>query len=231
MAIWVTSDLHFNHKNILHTCRPQFKNIGEHDEYIIQKYNSVVAKDDLVYLLGDIGFSSLKNLFPLVQRLNGRKILIVGNHDKLTDGEYRKMGFIDVVRHPVYFSKNIILSHCPLRECLDNPWVINVHGHIHNGKLTLPNYINANVENHGFLPLDLKKIEAEAEKVCRKSRYERFGQEWYASWEEKFSSSLSFEKKFFSSLDNSWDPSYNEDTGGKENANESSSGDHQELHV
>ena len=89
MPIYVCSDLHFNHTNILGFCRSNFTTIEEHNEYIIKQYNSVVGKDDLVYILGDVGFTPEKALSELVKRLNGRKILLVGNHDKLTDREYR----------------------------------------------------------------------------------------------------------------------------------------------
>ena len=183
MAIWVTSDLHFNHKNIIQLCRPQFESIEEHNQLIVDNYNSVVGKDDLVYILGDVGFTPASALETWVHQLNGRKVLIVGNHDKLTDGEYRKMGFIEVYRHPVYFSTRIILSHCPVQEAHDNPYVYNVHGHIHKGKLDLPNYINVNTENHNFFPLELKKIDEQVAATNPPNRYQRYGTEWYAQWE------------------------------------------------
>ncbi|MBO7735536.1 MAG: metallophosphoesterase [Methanobrevibacter sp.] len=185
MAIWVTSDWHFNHANILRYCRPQFSNIDEHNNYIIDRYNSTVGKDDLVYVLGDIGFSPASKLAPLVQSLNGRKIMLVGNHDRLKDGEYRGMGFIDVVRHPIYYSSNIILSHIPIQECLDNPWVINLHGHLHNSELILSNFINVNLELHDFLPLDMKQFEERAKKECLPTRYQPFPNEWYSQWEKR----------------------------------------------
>lgn len=185
MSIWVTSDLHFNHKNIIGYCREQFHTIEEHNEYIIQRFNSVVMKDDLVYILGDVGFTPAKELKPLIQKLNGRKILIVGNHDKFTDGEYLSMGFIQVHRHPVYFSTNIILSHIPIIEAYNNPWVINVHGHVHNGKINLSNYFNVNVEENDFLPINMENFKEIALKMCKPSRYQPYREEWYAQWEQK----------------------------------------------
>lgn len=183
--IYVTSDWHFNHTNILRYCRPQFKDINEHNEHIIAQHNAIVQKDDLVYMLGDVGFTPATDLAPLVRRINGRKILLIGNHDRLNDSVYKGMGFIEVYRHPIYFSTNVILSHVPVQEALHNPWVVNVHGHLHNGALTEKNFINVNVELNDFKPLDLKEIEERARKMCRQSRYEPYPHEWYAAFEKK----------------------------------------------
>lgn len=178
MGIYVTSDLHFNHSGVLKMSRGQFKTIEEHNDFIIERFNSVVGPDDLVYILGDLGFTPLEKLKPLVNRLNGRKVLILGNHDKGNVDEYRNMGFIDVYNRPVYYSKHIILSHEPVREALNNPYVFNVHGHLHGSKLDLPNYINVNVEETDYLPVSLNALEKNAQKRV-KSRRENFGNEWY----------------------------------------------------
>ena len=71
--IWVTADLHLNHQGILKTCR-KFNSIEEHNEYIIQQYNSVVGKDDLVYILGDCLWAPLTKGADLIRRLNGSAI-------------------------------------------------------------------------------------------------------------------------------------------------------------
>lgn len=182
--IFVTSDLHFNHKNIINFSRPQFKTLQEHDQFIVEQYNSVVNKDDLVYILGDLGFSPANILKELVKQLNGRKILIIGNHDRLKDSEYFAMGFIEVIHHPIYYNNNIILSHLPVKECYDNPWVINVHGHIHNGNLDLPNYFNVNVEENNYKPINISYFEEKAQQICQRYRWQRFGSEWYSQWEK-----------------------------------------------
>lgn len=184
MSIYVCSDLHFNHTNILGFCRSNFATIEEHNEYIIRQYNSVVGKDDLVYILGDIGFTPEKALSELVKRLNGRKILLVGNHDKLTDREYRAMGFIDVVRHPIYYNTHIILSHVPIEEAYNSEYIINVHGHLHkNHIVNLPNFFNVNVELNDYKPINMEVFEKQAERMCLRNRWAPFGKEWYAQWE------------------------------------------------
>lgn len=82
--IFFTSDLHLGHKNIIRFSNPRlFKTIEEHDETIISNWNSVVNKDDIVYILGDISLNlSQEKLETYLQRLNGKKSLILGNHDR-----------------------------------------------------------------------------------------------------------------------------------------------------
>ena len=175
--IWVTADLHFNNEGILKTCR-SFSSIEEHNEYIIQQYNSVVGKDDLVYILGDAVWEPIEKAESLIKRMNGRKILIAGNHDRGNIGRYKKIGFIDAIFHPVYFSSNLVLSHEPLFDAYDNPYLYNVHGHLHQSVLSLPNFINVNLELHEYKPLSLREIQEKVDKETI-GRRESFGQEWY----------------------------------------------------
>ncbi len=185
MATYLTSDLHLNHRSVQKTLRPAFASTDEHDEYIIRKYNEIIGEDDKVYILGDLGFSPATALDPLVRRLNGRKTLIIGNHDQLNDAKYHSMGIDEVVRHPLYLTDSIVLSHIPLREALDNPFVINVHGHLHGSALDLPNFINVNVDVCGYEPVRLDLIKQRAAELCRPSRWEPYEVEWYAEHEIK----------------------------------------------
>ncbi len=179
MAIWVCADLHLQHKNIIGYCRKQFNSVEEHDKYVIERYNSVVGKDDLVYILGDLGFTPKESLTQLVRQLNGRKILIIGNHDSLKDNDYINMGIIQVIRHPIFYNNNIILSHIPVEECYNSKYAICVHGHLHGNLLTLPNFFNVNVELTDYLPINIEIFEEKAKELCIRYRWQPFGQEWY----------------------------------------------------
>lgn len=79
MRRFVTSDLHFFHKNIIAYCQRPFADVEEMNEVIIKNWNEVVKKDDMVYVLGDFSFCSREMVKELVLKLNGRKILIAGN--------------------------------------------------------------------------------------------------------------------------------------------------------
>jgi len=81
--IWISSDQHFGHKNILEFEPVRIKHmeadgfVGHHDDWLVQKWNEQVGKDDLVIHLGDMMFKGLQT-YP--QRLNGTVLLILGNH-------------------------------------------------------------------------------------------------------------------------------------------------------
>ena len=85
--IWITSDTHFNHTNILKFLgadgKPfrQFNSVEEMNECMIDRWNSVVKDRDKVYHLGDVYLSQGKEANSILHRLKGRKRLILGNHD------------------------------------------------------------------------------------------------------------------------------------------------------
>lgn len=86
--IWFTSDCHYGHANIIDYCKRPFRNVQEMDEALIANYNALVQPDDMVYFLGDFCFSrEPKKIFD---RLNGKKHLILGNHDLSGSGALRK---------------------------------------------------------------------------------------------------------------------------------------------
>lgn len=78
MSVWFTSDTHFGHSNIIRFCKRPFRNVDEMNAAMIKNWNDRVQPNDLVYHLGDVSFGD-QNIF--VPRLNGRKVLIIGNHD------------------------------------------------------------------------------------------------------------------------------------------------------
>lgn len=96
------------------------------------------------------------------------------------------MGFIEVYKHPVYYSSSIILSHEPVKEAYDNPYVYNVHGHLHQSVVDLPNFINANIELYDYKPISLKALQEDIGKKT-KSRKEKFGEEWYFQYFKRLS--------------------------------------------
>lgn len=88
MTIFHTSDTHFQHKNILHLGegRP-FHEINHHDEMLIANWNNVVAPDDMVVHHGDVSMGPWPVGLQRVSRLNGFKVLIPGNHDRVSSLE------------------------------------------------------------------------------------------------------------------------------------------------
>ncbi len=178
MKTFVISDLHFNDQKIIDFERKQFVSLEEHNEFIIQEFNKVVSKDDLTYFLGDLGFGSPKEIKELVKRLNGRKILIFGNHDIFSDESAKEMGFEEIYHHPIYVAPNVILSHEPVMEAYKNPYVINVHGHLHNSELAEKNFFNVNVARRHYRPQLLVHFLSYANNHCE-DRREIYTHEWY----------------------------------------------------
>ena len=108
---WIIADTHFGHENInIHEpIRKQqaYQNgFSSSDEYMIYQWNSIVKEGDTVFHLGDFAFKH-KDIKKLSERLNGDKILLVGNHDKDKDTKILKsigVGLVDSVmidvKHP-----------------------------------------------------------------------------------------------------------------------------------
>lgn len=153
--VWFISDTHFGHKNILKyeaELRP-FNTIEEHDEQLIENWNKYVKKNDIVWHLGDVAFGveTLNNILP---RLNGRKRLVLGNHDCYNINEYLK--YFDKIFGVVFF-KEFVLSHVPLHK--NNTRVLyNLHGHLHSKNVGEEGYYNCSVEQHGLCPVNLDAI-------------------------------------------------------------------------
>ena len=130
--IFYISDLHFGHKNIISYDNRQFFTVAEMDQALIENWNSVVKKDDIVYVLGDVSWYNREEQKKIVKQLNGQKVLILGNHD--TYGAYDD-GFI---AHYDYLETNdngrkVVLSHYPIVSYngMYRGWY-HLYGHVHN---------------------------------------------------------------------------------------------------
>lgn len=134
--VFLCSDHHLSHSNILTfttndgTPLRSFPNIDEHDEYLIEQHNKEVKPNDKVYYLGDLVFS--KKYIHLVGRMNGDKVLIKGNHDKLELKEY--LPYFRDIRACHQFD-GMFLSHVPIHTESLSRWKINVHGHLHANRV------------------------------------------------------------------------------------------------
>lgn len=142
------ADTHFNHENIIKYCKRPFQNAKEMNEYIIDKWNSVVRQKDIVYHLGDVGFGTTEELKEIIGKLNGTKILIRGNHDfRRGVNGWKEVGFAEVYRNKLVL-ENFILTHKPIEV---ESQYINVFGHIHNKPLDE----KFNKQNHIFVSCDV----------------------------------------------------------------------------
>lgn len=149
--IWFTSDLHFGHFNIVkYTAKrsstfnldiTDVNMLTKHDKSIIERWNETVKKKDTVYILGDFSFASPGETKKILEKLNGEKHLIIGNHD----GSCRTLGnYFESVSHikEVTFKKTVFPfldenMHCIMCHFPMIAWnrrmngSIMLHGHTH----------------------------------------------------------------------------------------------------
>ncbi len=149
--IFVIADLHFSHLNM--AIRRGFSSIEEHDEFIIKSYNSIVGKGDTVYILGDITMEK-STPYPLLNRLNGWKKIVLGNHDK-PQHIPELLKYVNSVCG-MFEYKNFILTHCPIHfSQLEHRYNINIHGHVHSNSLSDERYVNVSCENINYIPMKI----------------------------------------------------------------------------
>jgi len=141
LKVHIVSDTHFSHTNILSYCpNRNFKTIEAHDEHIIGLWNEKVSNDDLVYHLGDFSFCNPQKSIEIVERLNGRKILIQGNHDhknlKNADfcSHFEKIDkYLEISTSFQGNKVKILLCHFPFESWEGmNRGTYHLHGHIHS---------------------------------------------------------------------------------------------------
>ena len=151
MKIFIISDTHFHHENIIKYSSRPFKSVEEMDKEIIRRWNNKVGKEDLVLHLGDFALGSEKEVKELKDSLNGTIFLLKGNHDHKM---LRKAGFIII--KGTFEIGNIIFSHNPLKKEDIPKGFINVHGHIHE-KESLHGF-NVSVEKMNYEPIELDEL-------------------------------------------------------------------------
>jgi calcineurin-like phosphoesterase family protein len=171
-SIWFASDHHFGHANLLKFTsddgayvRPGFRDVDHMNETMIANHNRVVGVADRAYFLGDVGFSRA-TLAAVLPRLNGKKRLILGNHDY---SDRQMMRFYLEHFQKVMSWRHFTETHCPLHESSFlgryNGSCINVHGHIHARRIDDPRYVNICVEQIDYTPVSYDWLIAKARRA------------------------------------------------------------------
>ena len=166
--IWVISDTHFGHQNILGFKDSQgnpvrdFNSVEEMNEVMIERWNSLVKPGDKVYHLGDVFFGPKENFKSLWPKLNGSKRLVVGNHDDikfLSSGGF----FAKVLMWRVFTEFGLLLTHTPQHQSAftgKRNGLLNVHGHIHQNPSPEGPYRNVSVEQTDYYPINIEELRA-----------------------------------------------------------------------
>ena len=176
MAIFVTSDLHFNHSPEFIWKARGFNSIEEMNEEIIHRFNNAVSADDNVYILGDVCLGGgdeeiLAKNKELIERLHGKLHIIRGNHDtdrrvemyESCSNVVSKVLYADMIKYKGY---HFYISHFPtitsnlekesLKQC-----TCCLYGHTHqedNFFYGMPMIYHVGVDSHDCYPCNLDDI-------------------------------------------------------------------------
>lgn len=172
--VWLTSDSHYSHqKNFIWQPRG-FNSVEEMNEAIVERWNSVVEDDDIIYHLGDVMMGSDNEInLSLLKRLKGHKYLAYGNHDTNNRVSFFKKHclFEDIqMGYRIKCKKlSCILTHCPTIVSNGNEvGVLNFYGHTHQqtnfyaDAAGIRTYMyHVGVDSHNCYPVNIEDAIAE----------------------------------------------------------------------
>lgn len=158
--IFFTADSHFWHNNIIKHCNRPFSSVEEMDKTIIDRWNSVVRDNDIVYHLGDFCWKTKVDVWEsYVKQLKGTIHLIKGNHDlsrKQISHLFASVEWLDNIK---YNKQDIILCHYAMRvwyKSHHDSWML--YGHSHNLLPPEGKQLDVGVDCHNFYPVSIDKV-------------------------------------------------------------------------
>lgn len=176
--VFFTSDTHFYHGNIIRFCNRPFKDVGMMNETIISNWNNTVGLDDIVFHLGDFCLGGSAEWTKILDRLNGKIYLILGNHDlkNLRQGYVDRFEHLAMQMHIEVNKQKIYLNHYPFL-CFDGGYkdVWQLFGHVHTRKnntgidaarlqYLYPTQYDVGVDNNNFMPVSFAQMKIIIEK-------------------------------------------------------------------
>lgn len=130
------ADWHYGHANCIFFDNRPFKSMEHMNAELVRRWNEAVAPGDIVYILGDMFWCKTTEAIEVIKQLNGQKILIKGNHDRVRDAEFAKC-FVKIcdyleVEDGEDGMDHIVLSHYPI-PCFKNHFYgwKHFYGHVH----------------------------------------------------------------------------------------------------
>ena len=171
--VYLIGDTHWGHKNICKYRGDSFDSRAEHDETLLYNTLAVVTKRDILWLMGDICFSSerfsyIKELVDNTQQVNW----ILGNHDSENNERQENIGraaLLGVKLHSLVSYKGTWLCHHPIHPD-ELRGKLCLHGHVHDQTIRQPGYFNCSAENLGFVPREFKDIK----EACENNDWDRW---------------------------------------------------------
>lgn len=163
MKNFFIADCHFGHQRIIEMCNRPFTDVKDMEEQMIRKWNEKVTNEDTVYILGDVCFKmSKQDIIKILKQLNGKKVLVKGNHDKYA-GQRDFDECFEKVCDYLQINENkqqIILCHFPIWDWAGMYYdSVHLYGHIHNN--VMPHERRAycvSAEHTNYCPVTLEEI-------------------------------------------------------------------------
>lgn len=181
-----TSDTHFYHTNIIKYCNRPFKDVEQMNEIIIENWNNTISANDTIFHLGDFSFRGEAEWTKLLDRLNGKIYLIIGNHDMkaINQGLIQRFEDVTMQMHIEVDKQRIFLSHFPFlcfEGCYKNVW--QLFGHLHSRKnntsinakriqYLLPTQYDVGVDNNNFTPVSFEQVKRIINKQVEQAKCE-----------------------------------------------------------
>jgi calcineurin-like phosphoesterase family protein len=172
MKTWITSDLHWGHRNIMNFCpeaRARFRNdLAYMNEAMVLEWNDLIASGDTVYILGDVAFLPAAKAVEYLRRLNGKKILVEGNHDRklLKDAEFRaEFSEIHKYLDINYNGTKVVMFHYPIAEFdQQHRGAVHLHGHLHGGVSGIEHFrvLDVGMDSTGMIAISMEDAIASA---------------------------------------------------------------------
>lgn len=128
------ADWHYGHANVIGFDNRPFTSVEQMNDELIKRWNAVVESGDLTYILGDMFWCNPKIALDVLDKLNGTKILVKGNHDRTNSGDFlRRFAKVDEYIEIDDAGRKVILCHYPI-PCFKNHFHGSYHlyGHVHN---------------------------------------------------------------------------------------------------
>jgi calcineurin-like phosphoesterase family protein len=156
-SVFLVSDTHFGHAGVCRFTHPNDPTVklrpwtdpDEMDEFMVEAWNKRVKPNDKVYHLGDVVIN--RKALPILDRLNGDKVLIRGNHDIFKDEDYNK--YFRSLRG-YHVMNGMILSHIPIHSESLGRFGVNIHGHLHASRVMRPSRTLEEFVAHGCETID-----------------------------------------------------------------------------
>jgi calcineurin-like phosphoesterase family protein len=166
--IWLISDTHLNHNNIIKYCNRPFSNPKEMNECIQSNWNETIKDGDIVYHLGDVYMGAYPDENYSTERflssLKGRKRLILGNHDNGKD-QILQNTFQKISIWRMFVEHGLMLTHVPIHPgSFRHKCSVNVHGHTHDKDVLNEDgtkddrYVNVCVDKTNFYPINIDSL-------------------------------------------------------------------------